>query len=1093
MKKLLLIPLLLFCVTAFGQWTKPQLYTNINTNIRLKTYSPTRMASLLDSLVESMTIGASMVYPGAGIPLSTGSAWGTSITDNSTNWNTAFGWGNHAGLYLLKNDITYLSALTGLNYSNANFSIEGSSDNNVKMSYSDQFTLRVGTQAAGGYGDGILLLDNTNLRHFYVGASGLRINVGSDATGDTYYRNSSGYLTRLPAGTNGYVLTMGASVPAWAALAYTRPEDYGAVGDGVTDDSTPIQSAVNSGKTVYFGNKTYLVSSSVTVPVNAHLKGSGSLSIIKTTSNIHIFEIDSINTTFENLTFLGNDTGTSQVGISAEGNSTITLHRYGNSVINCRFYDFGGSGLYGKNVMGAGSSSHRGGFYVTNSTFTSNRYGIHWDTQMEYNTVVNSTLTANTVGIYMGAAGNNSFSACNINDNTTGFQVVGGANDAHCVMDGSKLNHNTTAININGVGFGYLFSDCMIYSNPITIVNSTRIKFLGCDISTTSITSTSNTQLQFTNNRFYQTPTFTVTGSNPLFFNNTWDSGTLPSILNNTIVGTTTFTPTSTNAGIDVGSIASDPSGVANGQLWYNSTSNELKARINGSSVALGAGGGGGTVTSVGMTVPSFLSVSGSPVTTSGTLAVSWNGGTGVNTWLSTPSWTNLLSATTGTVPFWALASGGTATSANTFTANSPNYLTYTGTWTGTADGDAHRIYAGSITGSGTAAHSFYGDRYTPSLTAGANNQVLYGTYIAPTFATGGFTGTNPIALYVKGSTTVPGTSMILVGGGTNSASYNAFQTLDNAGSTLLSVRTDATVTHSAAAWAFTNTAFSTNSSSANQYLISHNRTPDDGGYALNLRSSATISSTSGARGRAQVLGGTFSPTSGSATETTFRVSETFNQTSTASGVITSLLIDPTVTSVTGSLRGIDYNPSSNPTTHLAFRATSGDVLIGATSITASTKFDIRGKGGAVTDNVLRLATSSNTEVFNFKENGHYNSGSYNERPLTGTASGTSFSETLYSSTEIADGESVTIEVLWTVKDSDTNTGAGGVFYTTWTKASGTLAKAGDNQLVTNNNTGDTFTVSTADSGGNISLTISSTGSSGNWKGNGQIMLIKKS
>ena len=53
----------------------------------------------------SITIAASgggaMVYPGAGIPLSTGSAWGTSITNNSANWNTAYGWGNHAGLYPL--------------------------------------------------------------------------------------------------------------------------------------------------------------------------------------------------------------------------------------------------------------------------------------------------------------------------------------------------------------------------------------------------------------------------------------------------------------------------------------------------------------------------------------------------------------------------------------------------------------------------------------------------------------------------------------------------------------------------------------------------------------------------------------------------------------------------------------------------------------------------------------------------------------------------------------------------------------------------------------------------------------------------------
>lgn len=37
-----------------------------------------------------------MVYPGSGIALSTGSAWGTSITNNSANWNTAYSWGNHA-------------------------------------------------------------------------------------------------------------------------------------------------------------------------------------------------------------------------------------------------------------------------------------------------------------------------------------------------------------------------------------------------------------------------------------------------------------------------------------------------------------------------------------------------------------------------------------------------------------------------------------------------------------------------------------------------------------------------------------------------------------------------------------------------------------------------------------------------------------------------------------------------------------------------------------------------------------------------------------------------------------------------------------
>jgi len=38
--------------------------------------------------------GGGMVFPAAGIPVSTGTGWGTSITDNSDNWNTAYGWGD---------------------------------------------------------------------------------------------------------------------------------------------------------------------------------------------------------------------------------------------------------------------------------------------------------------------------------------------------------------------------------------------------------------------------------------------------------------------------------------------------------------------------------------------------------------------------------------------------------------------------------------------------------------------------------------------------------------------------------------------------------------------------------------------------------------------------------------------------------------------------------------------------------------------------------------------------------------------------------------------------------------------------------------
>jgi hypothetical protein len=45
--------------------------------------------------------------------------------------------------------------------------------------------------------------------------------LGSDATGDLYYRNSGGHLTRLGVGSGSQVLGVSAGLPAWVTLAGT--------------------------------------------------------------------------------------------------------------------------------------------------------------------------------------------------------------------------------------------------------------------------------------------------------------------------------------------------------------------------------------------------------------------------------------------------------------------------------------------------------------------------------------------------------------------------------------------------------------------------------------------------------------------------------------------------------------------------------------------------------------------------------------------------------------------------------------------------------------------------------------------------------
>lgn len=51
-----------------------------------------------------------------------------------------------------------------------------------------------------------------------------------------------------------------------------------------------------------------------------------------------------------------------------------------------------------------------------------------------------------------------------------------------------------------------------------------------------------------------------------------------------------TFNPNGTAAGLNVGSQAGDPGTPSNGDLWYDSSANELTARINGANVVLGQG-----------------------------------------------------------------------------------------------------------------------------------------------------------------------------------------------------------------------------------------------------------------------------------------------------------------------------------------------------------------------------------------------------------------------------------------------------------------------------------------------------------------------
>ena len=118
-------------------------------------------------------------------------------------------------------------------------------------------TLTVGSNGSGKdvqfYGDtsGSNVLVDASADDLILTNFGLA--VGSDATGDIYYRNSSGFLARLGVGSNGQVLTTNGTIPSWGSAGGSG--DFSGPGSSTDNavvrfDGTGGKPGQNSGVTI---------------------------------------------------------------------------------------------------------------------------------------------------------------------------------------------------------------------------------------------------------------------------------------------------------------------------------------------------------------------------------------------------------------------------------------------------------------------------------------------------------------------------------------------------------------------------------------------------------------------------------------------------------------------------------------------------------------------------------------------------------------------------------------------------------------------------------------------------------------------------
>jgi hypothetical protein len=448
---------------------------------------------------------------------------------------------------------------------------------------------------------------------------GVTMSLGSDGTGDMYFRNASGFLTRLGIGSTGQCLIVSGGVPTWSndcsgsggggttpggstgQLQYNNGGAFGGI-SGVTSGGSSVTFAggtliaanvVNTG-TISFPtstdtlvgrattdtltNKTFTASSNILGSVTLGIGGDATGDIYYTNASTRLTRL-AIGTAGQVLTVSG---GLPIWGAASAGSMTVGSTAITSGTAGRLLYETAG------NLLGEVSGCTSDGTVVTctsgNLVATTPTITTSLVTGSTTFSLINTTAT--TVN-FAGAA-----TTLNIGTSATVLNFGGGATAAEFRFlepSGSGTNYTSFKAQAQGANVAYtLPPDDGDASEVLTTNGSGSLTWEpgggggGLTVGTTTITSGSAGRLLYetAGNVLGEVSGVTSNGTTLTVSQSlTWSDGV-----------TQTFNPDATNSGFNFGSLAGGvaPSSADDGDGWYGSTENRVNFQINGQVQGIG-------------------------------------------------------------------------------------------------------------------------------------------------------------------------------------------------------------------------------------------------------------------------------------------------------------------------------------------------------------------------------------------------------------------------------------------------------------------------------------------------------------------------